>query len=82
MGLFSGIRKDPQREAQGGLLVEFASEAEVATVMARAESWARRTLQEAGIDPVEKHVHAVKALRQARPQLSLLEAVTLAKLAA
>ncbi|GAA0360757.1 hypothetical protein [Streptomyces blastmyceticus] len=44
----------------------------------RAE-WARGILAEAGVDAREREVHAVKALRQARPGLGLAQAVQLVR---
>lgn len=82
MGLFQRSRDKSQRAQLGGIVVAFASEAEVATIMARAESWARRTMREAGVDPVQQNIMAVKVLREAKPELGLAEAVALSKLGA
>lgn len=78
MGIFNRTRNP--YAAQTSIVAAFASEAEMATIMARAESWARRTMREAGVDPVKESVRAVKVLRDAKPELGLGEAVALAKL--
>ncbi|WP_017592093.1 hypothetical protein [Nocardiopsis potens] len=44
--------------------------------------WTRQVLADAGIDPREKKVHAVKAVRDALPGLSLQQAVDLVEKAA
>ncbi|GAA1105948.1 hypothetical protein [Nocardiopsis composta] len=41
--------------------------------------WTRQVLADAGIDPREKEGHAVKAVRQALPGLTLKQAVDLVK---
>lgn len=45
-------------------------------------SWARRQITEAGVEGPADSVRAVKALREAEPGLSLLQAVRLSKEAA
>ncbi|MFI1018775.1 hypothetical protein [Streptomyces sp. NPDC020965] len=46
----------------------------------RTEEWVRRTLREAGVDPVRDHVRAVKTLREAVPGLGLIAANDLVKM--
>ncbi|MEU7163087.1 hypothetical protein AB0A70_00305 [Streptomyces morookaense] len=56
------------------IVEEFASADQVAT-----QDWARKTLAVAGIDPATHEIRAIKALRQARPGLTLKEGVDLVK---
>ncbi|MEU5420319.1 hypothetical protein ACFY1P_00910 [Streptomyces sp. NPDC001407] len=43
------------------------------------EEWTRGVLAKAGVDPRTHEVHAVKAVRQAQPGLSLAQAVQLVR---
>lgn len=83
MGLFDGMKRRAaereQRDRMGSLLVKFASEAEQATIFARADSWTNRTLKDQGIDPDDDVVKAVAVLRQTKPELGLMDATILAK---
>ncbi|MEV6670390.1 hypothetical protein [Streptomyces sp. NPDC051162] len=65
----------PGLELAAGLIARYAERPEREV---RAE-WTRGILTEAGIDPRTHEVHAVKAVRQARPGLGLAEALQLVR---
>lgn len=79
-----GALADAPEAERAGLerALSVVAEVRAADDAALKARWVRKVLAEAGCEEAPDSVPAIKALRQAEPGLSLLQAVTLAKAAA
>lgn len=70
-----GDKEDPRQRLQS----IFGGSSDLAGPPSAAREWAKNVLDEAGVDPADHNVTAIRCLRAAQPRLTLKAATYLAK---